>query len=67
MTESFTPTERTRVIREPHRVIYDREAIYKIQMESSGGILASWAAACCAPTGEAVSRRAGVLIFSRLS
>ncbi len=30
MTESFTPTERTRVIREPHRGIYDREAIYKI-------------------------------------
>ena len=30
MTESFTPTERTRVIREPHRGIYEREAIYKI-------------------------------------
>lgn len=30
VTESFTPTERTRVIREPHRGIYEREAIYKI-------------------------------------
>lgn len=30
MTESFTPTERTRVIREPHRGAYDRETIYKI-------------------------------------
>ncbi|HLW42911.1 MAG TPA: pyridoxamine 5'-phosphate oxidase family protein [Candidatus Acidoferrales bacterium] len=30
MPESFTPTERTRVIREPHRGVYDREAIYKI-------------------------------------
>ena len=30
MTESFTPTERTRVIREPHRGFYDRETIYKI-------------------------------------
>src|SRR5260370_25844478 len=28
--ESFTPTERTRVVREPHRGIYDRETIYKI-------------------------------------
>jgi nitroimidazol reductase NimA-like FMN-containing flavoprotein (pyridoxamine 5'-phosphate oxidase superfamily) len=28
--ESFTPTERTRVIREPHRGVYDRETIYKI-------------------------------------
>jgi nitroimidazol reductase NimA-like FMN-containing flavoprotein (pyridoxamine 5'-phosphate oxidase superfamily) len=28
--ESFTPTERTRVIREPHRGVYDRDAIYKI-------------------------------------
>jgi len=28
--ESFTPTERTRVIREPHRGAYDRETIYKI-------------------------------------
>ena len=30
MTESLTPTERTRVIREPHRGAYDRETIYKI-------------------------------------
>lgn len=30
MPESFTPTERTRVVREPHRGVYDREAIYKI-------------------------------------
>jgi uncharacterized protein len=28
--ESFTPTERTRVVREPHRGVYDREVIYKI-------------------------------------
>ncbi len=30
MTEGFTPTERTRVVREPHRGAYDRETIYKI-------------------------------------
>jgi uncharacterized protein len=30
VTESFTPTERTRVVREPHRGVYDREVIYKI-------------------------------------
>ena len=30
MTETFTPTERTRVVREPHRGAYDRETIYKI-------------------------------------
>ncbi len=30
MPESFTPTERTRVVREPHRGAYDRETIYKI-------------------------------------
>ena len=30
MPESFTPTERTRVVREPHRGVYDRETIYKI-------------------------------------
>ena len=30
MTESFTPTERTRVVREPHRGVYDRQEIYKI-------------------------------------
>jgi len=28
--ENFSPTERTRVVREPHRGVYDREAIYKI-------------------------------------
>lgn len=28
--ENFTPTERTRVIREPHRGFYDQETIYKI-------------------------------------
>jgi len=28
--ESFTPTERTRVVREPHRGAYDRETIYKL-------------------------------------
>ena len=30
MPESFSPTERTRVVREPHRGSYDRETIYKI-------------------------------------
>jgi nitroimidazol reductase NimA-like FMN-containing flavoprotein (pyridoxamine 5'-phosphate oxidase superfamily) len=30
LLQAFTPTERTRVVREPHRGIYDREAIYKI-------------------------------------
>jgi uncharacterized protein len=30
VTESFTPTERTRVIREPQRGVYDRETIYRI-------------------------------------
>jgi uncharacterized protein len=30
VTESFTPTERTRVVREPHRGAYDRETIYTI-------------------------------------
>jgi len=28
--ESFTPTERTRVVREPHRGVYDRQEIYEI-------------------------------------
>ena len=28
--ETFSPTERTRVVREPHRGSYDRETIYKI-------------------------------------
>lgn len=30
MTETVSPTERTRVIREPDRGVYDRETIYKI-------------------------------------
>ena len=30
MPDSFTPTERTRVVREPHRGVYDREEIYNI-------------------------------------
>ena len=30
MPESFTPSERTRVVREPQRGAYDRETIYKI-------------------------------------
>ena len=30
VTESFTPTERTRVVREPQRGVYDRETIYRI-------------------------------------
>lgn len=30
VSEPFTPTERTRVVREPQRGIYDRETIYKI-------------------------------------
>jgi len=28
--ERFTPTERTRVVREPHRGVYDRETVYEI-------------------------------------
>jgi nitroimidazol reductase NimA-like FMN-containing flavoprotein (pyridoxamine 5'-phosphate oxidase superfamily) len=30
VSEAFTPTERTRVVREPQRGVYDRETIYKI-------------------------------------
>lgn len=30
VSEPFTPTERTRVVREPQRGVYDRETIYKI-------------------------------------
>lgn len=30
MSQSFTPTERTRVVREPQRGVYDRDVIYKI-------------------------------------
>jgi uncharacterized protein len=32
--EAFSPTERTRVVREPHRGSFDREAIYKILDEA---------------------------------
>ena len=32
--ESFSPTERTRVVREPQRGSYDRETIYKILDEA---------------------------------
>jgi uncharacterized protein len=28
--ETFSPTDRTRIVREPHRGFYDRETIYKI-------------------------------------
>ena len=34
MPENFTPTERTRVVREPHRGFYDRETVYKILDEA---------------------------------
>ncbi|OLE97295.1 MAG: flavin-nucleotide-binding protein, partial [Cyanobacteria bacterium 13_1_20CM_4_61_6] len=30
MPDTFSPTERTRVVREPHRGFYDRETIYKV-------------------------------------
>src|SRR5207245_9800653 len=30
MSEPYTPTARTRVTREPHRGVYDREAAYQI-------------------------------------
>jgi len=30
MSESFTPTPRTRVVREPERAAYDRETVYQI-------------------------------------
>jgi nitroimidazol reductase NimA-like FMN-containing flavoprotein (pyridoxamine 5'-phosphate oxidase superfamily) len=30
MSEQFSPTERTRIVREPNRAVYDRDAIYKI-------------------------------------
>jgi len=30
MSETYTPTERTRVVREPQRAVYDRAAAYKI-------------------------------------
>ena len=34
MLETFSPTERTRVVREPHRGSYDRDTIYKILDEA---------------------------------
>ncbi len=30
MPEAFTPSERTRVVREPHRGVYDRDTIYRL-------------------------------------
>jgi uncharacterized protein len=30
VSENFTPNERTRVVREPHRGVYDRDTIHKI-------------------------------------
>lgn len=30
MSDSYTPTARTQVVREPHRAVYDRAAAYKI-------------------------------------
>jgi len=30
MSETYTPTARTRVVREPHRGVYDRQAVYSI-------------------------------------
>ena len=34
MPEATSPTERTRVVREPHRGVYDRDSIYKILDEA---------------------------------
>ena len=34
MSDSFPPTERTRVVREPQRGVFDRESIYKILDEA---------------------------------
>jgi nitroimidazol reductase NimA-like FMN-containing flavoprotein (pyridoxamine 5'-phosphate oxidase superfamily) len=34
MAESISPTERTRIVREPVRAVYDREVIYKILDEA---------------------------------
>src|SRR5579863_7978966 len=34
VSDSFSPTERARVVREPQRGVYDREAIYKILDEA---------------------------------
>ena len=34
MPDSFPVTERTRVVREANRAVYDREAIYKILDEA---------------------------------
>jgi nitroimidazol reductase NimA-like FMN-containing flavoprotein (pyridoxamine 5'-phosphate oxidase superfamily) len=30
LSDTFTPNERTRVVREPHRGVYDRQSIYEI-------------------------------------
>jgi uncharacterized protein len=34
VSETFSPTERTRIVREPNRAVYDRDAIYKILDEA---------------------------------
>ncbi len=34
MSELQTPTARTRIVREPHRAVYDREAVYQILDEA---------------------------------
>jgi hypothetical protein len=34
VSDSFSPTERTRVVREPHRGVYDRDTIHKILDEA---------------------------------
>ena len=34
MSDTFSPTDRTRVVREPNRAVYDRDAIYKILDEA---------------------------------
>ena len=34
MSESFSPSERTRIVREPQRGVYDREIIHKILDEA---------------------------------
>ena len=34
MADTFSPTERTRIVREPNRAVYDRDVIYKILDEA---------------------------------
>ncbi len=34
MSDTFSPTERTRIVREPNRAVYDRDVIYKILDEA---------------------------------